>query len=170
MTIHLRRTTPADIPFVCEVENAPENTPFIIPWSEDRHHNALGDPDILHMIAEKKETGHPVGYVIIAGLTNPHQSIELMRITIAVKGEGYGRNILRQIKHWAFIEQKAHRLWLDVKETNDRARSLYLSEGFHIEGILRDCLKSGDTYESLIILSMLATEYDAPKGQMRPES
>lgn len=84
-----------------------------------------------------------------------------MRITIAVKGKGYSRNILRQIKHWAFIEQKAHRLWLDVKETNNRARSLYLSEGFHIEGTLRDCLKAGDAYESLIILSMLATEYDA---------
>lgn len=59
MIIHLRRTTPADIPFVCEVENAPENTPFIIPWSKDRHHNALDDPDILHMIAEKKRNRPP---------------------------------------------------------------------------------------------------------------
>lgn len=161
MTIHLRRTTHADIPFVYEVENAPENSSFILPWSEERHYDALGNPDILHMIVEQKETGHPVGYVIIAGLANPHHSIELMRITMAVKGAGYGRSILRQIKHWAFVEQKAHRLWLDVKETNDRARSLYLSEGFRIEGTLRDCLKIGDTYESLLILSMLATEYEA---------
>ncbi|WP_412679524.1 GNAT family N-acetyltransferase [Brevibacillus agri] len=68
---------------------------------------------------------------------------------------------MRQIKEWAFREQKAHRLWLDVKETNGVARALYLSEGFREEGILRDCLKTGDTYESLVVLSMLADEYEA---------
>ncbi|WP_244297153.1 GNAT family N-acetyltransferase [Brevibacillus antibioticus] len=129
MTIHLRRTTPADIPFVCEVENAPENTVHY-PVERRAVPPRTWQPGHPPYDCRKKETGHPVGYVIIAGLTNPHQSIELMCITIAVKGEGNGRNILRQIKHSAFIEQKAPRLWLDVKEMNDR--SLYLSEGFHM--------------------------------------
>ncbi|EJL46119.1 N-acetyltransferase [Brevibacillus agri] len=161
MTVRLRLTVPTDLPFVCDVEQAPENAPFILPWPEERHREALDDPDILHMIAEKTETGHPVGYVIIAGLASPHHSIELLRITMAVKRHGYGRRVLRQIKEWAFREQKAHRLWLDVKETNGVARALYLSEGFREEGILRDCLKTGDTYESLVVLSMLADEYEA---------
>ena len=161
MTIRLRLTVPTDLPFVCDVEQAPENAPFLVVWSEEQHREALDDPDILHMIAEKAETGHPVGYVIIAGLANPHDSIELKRITIAVKGQGYGRSILRKIKQWAFHERKAHRLWLDVKETNDVARTLYLSEGFRVEGTLRDCLKTGDTYESLLVLSMLADEYES---------
>lgn len=119
----------------------------------------MTNPDIRHLIAERTETGQPVGYVILAGLAQPHDSIELMRITLAVKGKGYGRAILRQVKQWAFADRKANRLWLDVKETNERALHLYLSEGFRIEGKLRECLKTGDGYESLIVLSMLSSEY-----------
>ena len=160
MTIRLRLTTPEDIPFVYELEHAPENSAFLIPWSKERHQEALTNPDIRHLIVEKTETGQPAGYAIIAGLTNSHDAIELMRITVATKGEGYGRSILREIKRWAFTEQRAHRLWLDVKETNEPARNLYLSEGFRIEGTLRDCLKTGDKYESLIVLSILSSEYE----------
>jgi diamine N-acetyltransferase len=145
MTIRLRLTAEADIPFVYNVEHAEENSQFLLPWSEERHREALTNPDIRHLIAEKTETGQPLGYVILAGLANPHDSIELMRITLAVKGKGYGRNILRQIKHWAFTDRQANRLWL--------------SEGFRIEGKMRECLKTGNTYESLIVQSMLAREF-----------
>lgn len=82
-----------------------------------------------------------------------------MRITVAVKGKGYGRAVLHQVKHGAFSERKANRLWLDVKETNERALQLYLSEGFRVESTLRECLKTGDVYGSVIVLSMLRREY-----------
>ncbi|MFP3389776.1 GNAT family N-acetyltransferase [Brevibacillus sp. SIMBA_040] len=109
MTIRLRLTTPDDIPFVYELEHAPENSAFLIPWTKERHQEALTNPDILHLIVEKTETGQPAGYAIIAGLTNSHDAIELLRITVATKGEGYGRSILREIKRWAFTEKRAHR-------------------------------------------------------------
>lgn len=159
MSVQLRPTRPADIPFVYETEHAAENRPFLLPWTEERHWQALAHPDIRHLIVEETESGRAVGYVIIAGLTNLHGSIELMRITISAKGKGYGRRVLRQVKRWAFEEQQAHRLWLDVKEENERALNLYLSEGFVIEGKLRECLKTGERYESLLVLSMLSSEY-----------
>lgn len=159
MTMHLRPTTEADLPFVYGLEHAADNSPYLLPWPIERHQKALADPDIRHWIAEHTKTGQPVGYVILAGLAQSHDSIELMRITLAVKGKGYGREILRQIKQWAFTDQRANRLWLDVKETNERALHLYQSEGFRIEGTLRECLKTGAGYESLIVLSMLAREY-----------
>lgn len=159
MTITLRPTEARDIPFVYELEHSPENSLYLIPWQAERHQTAITNPDIRHLIAKQTETGQPLGYVILAGLAQPHDSIELMRIALAVKGKGYGRAILRQIKQWAFSERKANRLWLDVKETNERALQLYLSEGFRIEGTLRECLKTADVYESLIILSMLSREY-----------
>jgi RimJ/RimL family protein N-acetyltransferase len=56
-------------------------------------------------------------------------------------------------------------LWLDVKTHNDRARALYLSEGFREEGLLRECLKTGDGYESVFILSMLESEYADDEGR-----
>lgn len=53
MTIRLRLTTPEDIPFVYELEHAPENSAFLIPWTEERHQEALTNPDIRHLIVEK---------------------------------------------------------------------------------------------------------------------
>jgi RimJ/RimL family protein N-acetyltransferase len=63
------------------------------------------------------------------------------------------------VKRFAFVERRAHRLWLDVKEQNHRARSLYESEGFTLEGVLRECLKGAEGFESLVVMSMLASEY-----------
>lgn len=95
----------------------------------------------------------------MAGLAEANQSIEFRRIVITEKGRGYGREALRRVKSMAFGELKAHRLWLDVKEHNFRARHVYESEGFVVEGKLRECLKSEDGYESLVVMSILRDEY-----------
>jgi RimJ/RimL family protein N-acetyltransferase len=66
---------------------------------------------------------------------------------------------VRAVKRFAFEEHQAHRLWLDVKAFNARARHLYASEGFVEEGVLRECLRGESRFDSLVILSMLASEY-----------
>jgi len=48
-----------------------------------------------------------------------------------------------------------------VRSANARALALYRSEGFVEEGCLRESVKSGDGYDSLIVLSMLKDEYEA---------
>ena len=50
------------------------------------------------------------------------------------KGRGHGRAALRLAIELAFEEHGAHRLWLDVKPHNERARALYRSAGFVEEG------------------------------------
>ena len=65
------------------------------------------------------------------------------------KGRGYGRATLALAIERAFEEHGAHRLWLDVKPHNERARSLYRSAGFVEEGMLRDALYYGGRFESL---------------------
>src|SRR5687768_8365662 len=72
---------------------------------------------------------------------------------------GYGRAALRLAMARAFDKHDAHRLWLDVKPHNERARSLYRSAGFVEEGLLRDALYHGDRFESLIVMSMLRPEW-----------
>jgi hypothetical protein len=42
----------------------------------------------MHLIVEDASTCKAVGYVITAGLQNPNNSIELMRIVITDKGKG----------------------------------------------------------------------------------
>jgi diamine N-acetyltransferase len=95
----------------------------------------------------------------LAGLQGEHRSIEFMRIVVTDKGQGYGRAAVRAIKRQAFDTLSAHRLWLDVKEHNTRARAVYEKEGFRYEGTLRECLKGPEGFESLVVMSVLEQEY-----------
>jgi len=81
-----------------------------------------------------------------------------MRIVVTDKGKGYGRAAVRAIKRYAFDSLSAHRLWLDVKEHNTRARAVYEKEGFRYEGTLRECRKGPAGFESLVVMSVLEQE------------
>jgi RimJ/RimL family protein N-acetyltransferase len=159
MSVQLRPTTPEDLDFVVEAERDPDNARFILPWARDQHDHALSDPDVAHRIIVPEGTHDRVGFLLLRGLASPHGSLEFRRIVVTAKGRGLGRAAVRAVKRLAFVEQKAHRLWLDVKEFNARARHLYVSEGFVQEGVLRECLRSESGFDSLVVLSMLASEY-----------
>lgn len=157
--IILRLTKENDLDFVIDLETQDENSDYIIQWSREEHLRALCQEDIMHLIVEDKNSHKPVGYVIMAGLQNFNNSIELKRLVICDKGKGLGRETLRLIKNFVFNQLKAHRLWLDVFYKNYRAKKLYSSEGFTEEGMLRECLLCNDQYESLVIMSILEREY-----------
>jgi RimJ/RimL family protein N-acetyltransferase len=63
------------------------------------------------------------------------------------------------MKQVVFEQFHAHRLWLDVRDFNTRARALYESEGFVVEGTLRECQKWQGYYSSLVVLSILEEEW-----------
>ncbi|UFJ39275.1 GNAT family N-acetyltransferase [Brevibacillus humidisoli] len=160
--IRLRHAGRDDLPFILRTEGETENRQYVSQWSGEQHHTAMLNNDYAYLLIEALAERRPLGYVIIAGLKNPNRSVELLRIALAERGKGYGREALQLIKHWVFTECRAHRLWLDVKEGNGRAQHLYRSEGFVIEGTLRECIKvegSSDDYESLIVMSILSGEY-----------
>ncbi len=58
----------------------------------------------------------------------------------------------------------AHRVWLDVKPDNGRARRLYASLGFEEEGVLRDALRTEAGYESLILMAKLRPPVMGERG------
>jgi diamine N-acetyltransferase len=157
--IELRLTTPDELGFVVRAEQAPDNRPFVIPWSRDQHAAAVSEPDLRHLVLHHVDLGL-VGFVILAGLESPHASIEFRRLVVTVKRRGIGRTAVRLVQAVAFDEHRAHRLWLDVKVHNRAARVLYESEGFVVEGILRDCLRHADGFDSLVVMSMLRPEYE----------
>jgi hypothetical protein len=131
--IIIRRTRESDLEFVLSTEYADEN---------------------------KLCRGHVLS--MKTGLLNPNSSVEFKRTVITQKDKGYGRKVLRLIKKWAFESLDVHRMWLAVKEFNHRARALYASEGFIVEGTLRECLKADDgSFESLVVMSLLKREYQA---------
>jgi len=159
-TLELRKTEERDLDYVLAVEHSDENRLFVIPWSREQHLQALVDPDVAHLIVNAQTK---VGYVILAGLLGPNQSIELRRIVISEKGKGYGSAAVEMLKDLVFKTYQAHRLWLDVKVQNHRARGIYEAAGFVTEGTLRECLHTENGFDSLVIMSMLRQEYDESK-------
>jgi diamine N-acetyltransferase len=174
--IRLRPTLSSDIAFVLSLEQDEANLPFITPWERTQHEAAIRFPDMRHFIVEGGEALESVGFLILIGCRNPHQSIELKRMVIDRKGHGLGRAALRVAKRVAFDDLGAHRFWLDVKSRNERAKSLYDSEGFVVEGTLREAVRlqpgsgalpagrdsqSSQAFDSLIVLSMLKSEFAA---------
>jgi RimJ/RimL family protein N-acetyltransferase len=85
----------------------------------------------------------------------------LQRIAVAEPSRGLGTEVLHAAMDKAFREFGAHRLWLDTYSDNTRAQHVYRSAGFSQEGMLRECKKWGDEYRSLMLMSILESEYKA---------
>jgi diamine N-acetyltransferase len=159
MIVAVRPTRLDDLDFVLAAEQHADNRPYIFNWTPQQHESALTDPTIAHLLIERTSDRTPVGYALVGDLNSPHQSIQLWRFVVTNKGQGYGKQALKLIQKLAFETWNAHRLWLDVKDYNTRARHVYESVGFKQEGVLRECLKVGDRFETLIVMSMLRHEY-----------
>jgi RimJ/RimL family protein N-acetyltransferase len=159
--VRLRPTMLSDLDFVTSVETDSQNLPFITPWERIQHEGAVRFPDFRHFIVEAGPDFAPEGFVILQGCRNPHKSVELKRLVLQAKGRGYGRACVRLLKRMAFRDLGAHRFWLDVKSLNERALKLYRSEGFVEEGRLRESVRVADGYDTLVVMSLLDSEYHA---------
>ncbi len=159
----------SDLAYVLSLEQDAQNLPFITPWDRTQHEAAIRFPDMRHFIIEAGQGLEPAGFIILIGCRSQHQSLELKRMVVQTKGQGFGRAALRVAKRVVFEDLHAHRFWLDVKQRNARAKAFYDSEGFVVEGTLRDAVKvtqdnGNPGFDSLVVLSMLRSEYVARRS------
>ncbi len=159
MALALKPTTVPDLAAVRALEADAEVGPLIIPWTEERHRSCIEAADEAHLLVVDEE--RVLGFVLLAGLSDEHRGVELRRIVIGERGKGIGRTALELVLEEAFSALGAHRVWLDVKPGNERARRAYAAVGFLEEGVLRDALRTEHGYESLILMSILAPEWEA---------
>jgi RimJ/RimL family protein N-acetyltransferase len=153
----IRKAGFSDLDFIIDLEWREEFGEFLVRWKRSRHHVGLLDEDMRYLVLEDDE-GEACGFAVLAGLKGENDAVEVRRIAVSRPGEGLGRLFLERIKELAFGELGANRLWLDLFEGNDRARAAYRAAGFVEEGVLRDALRDGERYRSLIVMSMLARE------------
>jgi len=157
--IRLRPARDSDISFIVAAERHTSNCPYVGQWSAERHQEAMTAVDTALLMLERLEDSARVGYTILEGLQNPNRAVLLRRLVVTDKGKGYGRAALKQLKQLVFETYQAHRFWLDVKAFNPRAKRLYESGGFVVEGCLREALKTEDGYQSMYIMSVLRSEF-----------
>jgi diamine N-acetyltransferase len=154
----LRAATKTDIPFIVGTEHSPEFREYIGTWTSEEHAVAMGDTDTRYLIA-LDNFGNAIGYITLRGIQSEHRNIELKRVVIASPGRGHGKEVLRLLLRTVFDEFGAHRLWLDVFETNLRAQHVYRSLGFQQDGIFREAVFRDGKYHSLLLMSILDREY-----------
>ncbi|MBC5782429.1 GNAT family N-acetyltransferase [Ramlibacter sp. USB13] len=163
--VRLRPTMQSDLDFVLSLERDPDNLPYITPWERIQHEAAIRFPDFRHFIIETGEGLEAGGFLIFVGCRNQHLSVELKRMVVRDKNQGFGRAALRVAKKIAFDDLGAHRFWLDIKKRNLRAKGLYDSEGFVFEGELREAVKVEGGYDSLVVMSMLQEEFASRRSR-----
>ncbi len=142
-----------DAPILCAAEQAIARTPgLLISRPEELRPEAFASlierltaGAGCYFVAE--ESGALVGHAFL----NPMELIALahvFRLTIAVhpghSGKGVGTALMQSICRWAARSNRAHKVELLVRSTNERAIALYKKFGFVEEGRFRERVRVPD--------------------------
>ena len=127
MTIDVRLATVDDIDAIVAIERAA----FSDPWSENSFHEALAHPAVFFACA-RSGGGDVAGYVV-AWFAADEGEIANLAVSPTAGGGGVGRALLTSALDVA-TSRGASAVYLEVRDSNDRARQLYRSSGFEEVG------------------------------------
>ena len=74
-------------------------------------------------------------------------------------GKGYGSEAISLLLDYAFRYRNLRRVWLKVHGQNQRAQRTYRRLGFIKEGELRSHVYSNGSYDSLLLMGILRSEW-----------
>lgn len=121
--VEIRAVELGDLPQIVEIERAA----FSDPWSSRSFRESIELPSVYFACARSAE-GDVLGYVVAWFVADQGEIAN-----IAVAPRGWGRGIGRSLLSHA-IEEGARRgmqeVFLEVRDSNARARKLYASSGF----------------------------------------
>jgi ribosomal-protein-alanine N-acetyltransferase len=120
----LTRARRAHLPEVAAIERMC----FSDPWSEASFRQAVDNPGVFFRVATDGAGGLVVGYVV-AWFAGGEGEVANVAVAPAARGRGIG-GLLLDGAIAAAAEHGAEALYLDVRESNARARALYDSRGF----------------------------------------
>ena len=153
--IAVRPATDADVAFLAAAQAVPHARGFVLPATEEQVRAALAQPDRASFVVTDDD--EPAGMFLLGTYPDPPWLVELMRIVAVSPGRGIGSFALRWAVTFAFEQLHAHRISLEVVETNGPARRLYERGGFVLEGTHRDGFRDVDgTYRNLCLYGRLA--------------
>ena len=129
---------------------AVEQTAYNHPWTLGNFKDALKAGNA----AFKLEAGeHLIGYLVAMQVID---EVHLLNITVApsFQRQGWAQALLQYLKLWS-LQQGAKCLWLEVRQSNDRALKLYQAFGFEQVGLRKDYYPASRTSrESAVVMRM----------------
>ena len=125
---HLRPAVAADIPWVATIEAES----FSDPWTPTSFRSLVSAGLVWFKVAVDDDTGEVIGYILVWFAAD---EAELANIAVAsrMRGRGIGALLLDDALA-AARERGTARMFLEVRDSNEKARHLYHSRGFREVG------------------------------------
>ena len=133
--------------------------------------NNLNDPGVFIYKAVDSKTGITVGHISLGGISTRDRAGRITRVLVGNTTErrrGICQGMVKALLRIGFEELKLHRISLGVYDFNHAAVNCYLKCGFQQEGLMRDVVKHGNDYWSLIEMGILENEWRALHPQLLP--
>jgi [ribosomal protein S18]-alanine N-acetyltransferase len=141
--------TAADVDAVLAVEQSA----YSFPWSRGNFVDSLAAGYSAELLITRDHGARVVsGYFIaMTGVDELH----LLNITIAPawQGQGHGSRLLDDVQALA-RQQKLSQLWLEVRQSNQRARALYRRYGFEEVGLRPRYYPAAGAREDAVVMRM----------------
>ncbi len=122
----IRKATDADISEIMEIEKSS----FPDPWSESAFRVNLINENIFSVVCLD---GRVVGYAIISVIP-PEGELYNIAVASELQGKGVSEQLFNETQSQAY-ERGVRTIYLEVRESNLRARSFYKKLGFSEIGI-----------------------------------
>ncbi|MFN0277755.1 MAG: ribosomal protein S18-alanine N-acetyltransferase [Pyrinomonadaceae bacterium] len=127
------RIRPIEAPHVADLIRIGEET-NLSRWSAESYLEEIKNPDsvMLHLLAEDNSTvGFIVGRFVIGGEVEAATDAEIYNIAIrkSEQGKGFGQLLLDAFTS-ACREKETSNIWLEVRESNEKAIDFYEKNGF----------------------------------------
>lgn len=166
--IALRAVERDDLPRYVAWLNDPEVTyhlspllPFNLDDETKWYEQQRQDDSVLNLAIVIIDGEQHIGSVGLMQLDYRNQQAEL-GIVIGEKSQwaqGYGREAIGLLLHYAFTELNLNRVYLRVDAGHSPAIRCYLSCGFREEGRMREAVYHHGGFEDQLIMSVLRAEY-----------
>lgn len=168
--IYLRKMTGEDVDVYhmwrndVEVMRTTNPSMDVYTWEDT---NGFVNQVILHASSSKSymivdsQTNRPIGITSLIQIDLKNRNAECI-IDIGEKeywGKGYGREALKLLLDYAFLEMNLHRVSLRVFSFNEKAIRLYERLGFKQEGISRQFLFREGKWHDIVHMGILQQEY-----------
>ena len=126
---------------------AGEARDYIIPYSLEKHQQEFMKSAVIYKAIRHGK--NPAGFVMLA-LDPDGVSVELRRIVVSQPGHGIGVRALEAVRALCRSELGRKRIWLDVFETNYRAKHVYEKVGYSCFGKTEHEGRTLLLYETLV--------------------
>lgn len=129
---------------------AVEATAYSFPWTRGNFTDSLAAGYLAEVLVDSDQ--RVLGYFIaMSGVDELH----LLNITVAPawQGQGLGRGLMHALQQHA-RELHLPSLWLEVRQSNQRARALYRQLGFAEVGLRRAYYPAAGPREDAVVMSL----------------